>query len=130
MTPESTCNECGDRCNRCAKRDKKTKRYIRTTCPGNCGFRKRVFKALYDLGRWIFHENHRGYTVVFHNLSPDGQFLLQYILSQTIRPSFIIYRGNKVQMFNVNALQIRVIDYLIFYPWPWQNYLEHSNLNH
>lgn len=116
MTPESTCNECGDRCNRCAKRDKKTKQYIRTPCPGKCGFRERVFKTLYDLGRWIFHENHRGYTVVFHNLSYDGQFLLQYLISQTIRPSFIIYRGSKVQMFNVNALQIKVIDSFNFLP--------------
>lgn len=37
--------------------------------------------------------------VVFHNLSYDGPFLLQYLLSQTVRPSFIIYRGSKVQMF-------------------------------
>lgn len=68
-------------------------------CPGKCGFRERVFKTLYDLGSLIFHENHRGYMVVFHNLSYDGPFLLQYLLSQTVRPSFIIYRGSKVQMF-------------------------------
>lgn len=71
---------------------------------------------LYDLGTWIFHENHRGYTVVFHNLSYDGQFLLQYLLSKTLRPSVIIYRGSKVQMFNVNAFQIRVIDSFNFLP--------------
>lgn len=96
---ESTCKECGDRCERCSKKDKKTKRFIRPPCPGKCGFRERVFKTLYDLGSWIFHENHGGYTVVFHNLSYDGPFLLQYLLSQTVRPSFIIYRGSKVQMF-------------------------------
>lgn len=75
-----------------------------------------MFKTLYDLGSWIFHENHRVYTVVFHNLSYDGPFLLQYLLSQTVRPSFIIYRGSKVQMFNVSALQIRVIDSFNFLP--------------
>lgn len=26
---ESTCKECGDRCERCSKKDKKTKRFIR-----------------------------------------------------------------------------------------------------
>lgn len=80
-------------------------------CVGRCGFRERVFRTLYDLGSWIFHENH-----MFHNLSYDVQFLLQYLLSQALRPSFVIYRGSKIQMFNVNALQIRVIDSFNFLP--------------
>lgn len=87
VTPDSTCKFCGDRCTSCSKKDKKAKRYIAPPCPEKYGFRERVFKTLYDLGSWIFHENHRGYTVMFHNLSYNGQFLLQYLLSQAIRPS-------------------------------------------
>lgn len=56
----------------------------------------------------MFSESHKGFTIFFHNLSYDGSFLLQYLLSQTLRPSFIIYRGSKIQMFNVDALNIRV----------------------
>jgi hypothetical protein len=58
----------------------------------------------------------KGFTVLFHNLSYDGQFLLQYLLAQSIRPSCIVYRRSKVQMFHVSGLQIRVIDSFNFLP--------------
>ncbi|XP_061170270.1 uncharacterized protein LOC133179558 [Saccostrea echinata] len=116
LTPDSTCDSCGDRCSTCGKKDKKTKQYVSPPCPGRCGRRERVFQTLYDLGSWIFREHHKGFTVLFHNLSYDGQFLLQYLLSQSIRPSFIIYRGSKIQMFNLSGLQIRVIDSFNFLP--------------
>lgn len=64
----------------------------------------------------MFSESHKGFTIFFHNLSYDGSFLLQYLLSQTLRPSFIIYRGSKIQMFNVDALNIRVLDSYNFLP--------------
>jgi hypothetical protein len=54
--------------------------------------------------------------VFFHNLSCDGQFLLQYLFSKSLRPSYIIYRGSKIQMFNVNHVQIRVLDSVNFLP--------------
>jgi hypothetical protein len=59
---------------------------------------------------------HKGFTVLFHNLSYDGQFLLQYLLAQFIRPSCIVYRGSKVKMFHISGLQIRVIDSFNFLP--------------
>ncbi|XP_062587273.1 uncharacterized protein LOC134248892 [Saccostrea cucullata] len=116
LTPDSACDICGDRCSTCRKKDKKTKQYVSPPCPGRCGRREQVFQNLHDLGSWIFHEHHKGFTVLFHNLSYDGQFLLQYLLSQSIRPSFIIYRGSKIQMFNLSSLQIRVIDSFNFLP--------------
>lgn len=96
--------------------DKKTKQFVSPPCPDKCGGRERVFKTLYDLGVWLFSKQHKGFTVFFHNLSYDGQFLLQYLLSQSIRPSFIIYRGSKIQMFNVGELNIRVLDSFNFLP--------------
>lgn len=116
LTPDSTCNDCGDRCSSCKQKDKKTKKYITPPCADRCGHRERVFHSLYDLGSWIFSEHHKGFTVLFHNLSYDGQFLMQYLLSQAIRPSSIIYRGSKIQMFGVSGLQIRVIDSFNFLP--------------
>lgn len=116
LTPDSTCESCGDRCPNCEKKDKKTKQFVGPPCPDTCGRRERAFRSLYDLGRWIFCERHKGFTVLFHNLSYDGQFLLQYLLSQSIRPSFVIFRGSKIQMFNVSGLQIRVIDSFNFLP--------------
>lgn len=108
LNPNNTCSYCGDRCGSCSKVDKKNKKYVSPPCPGRCGNRERVFKTLYDMGVWMFSESHKGFTIFFHNLSYDGSFLLQYLLSQTLRPSFIIYRGSKIQMFNVDALNIRV----------------------
>lgn len=35
---ESTCKECGDRCERCSKKDKKTKRFIRPPVRESVGF--------------------------------------------------------------------------------------------
>lgn len=110
LTPDSRCDDCGDRCSLCKQKDKKTKQYISPPCPNRCGLRERVFYSLHDLGSWIFSEHHKGFTVLFHNLSYDGQFLLQYLLSQSLRPSCIIYRGSKIQMFNISGLQIGVID--------------------
>lgn len=116
LNPNSTCSYCGDRCGSCSKVDKKSKKYVSPPCPGRCGNRERVFKTLYDMGVWMFSESHKGFTIFFHNLSYDGSFLLQYLLSQTLRPSFIIYRGSKIQMFNVDALNIRVLDSYNFLP--------------
>ena len=116
LTPDSTCAFCGDRCVDCAEKDKKTKQYVRPPCPDTCGRREQVFRSLEDLGSWIFCEMHKGFTVLFHNLSYDGQFLLQYLLAQSIRPSCIVYRGSKIQMFHVSGLQIRVIDSFNFLP--------------
>lgn len=53
---------------------------------------------------------------VFYNLSYDGMFLLQYLLSQTVQPSFVIYRGSKIQMFTLKQFDIRVIDSFNFLP--------------
>lgn len=64
----------------------------------------------------MFIKQHKGFTVFFHNISYDGQFLLQYLLSQSIRPLLIIYRGSKIQMFNVGELNIRVLDSFNFLP--------------
>ena len=52
----------------------------------------------------------------FHNLSYDGMFLLQYLLSQTVQPSFVIYRGSKIQMFMLKQFDIRVVDSFYFLP--------------
>ncbi|KAK3106839.1 hypothetical protein FSP39_000995 [Pinctada imbricata] len=116
LNPESKCKYCGSRCSLCSQRDTKTKQFASPPCMDTCGYRERIFHTLYDLGAWIFHENHKGFTVMFHNLSYDGQFLMQYLLSQSMRPSFVIYRGSKIQMFNVQSLQIRVIDSFNFLP--------------
>lgn len=67
-----------------------------------------MFETLHDLGVWMFSDVHKDFTVFFHNLAYDGSFLLRYLISQTIRPSFVIYRGSKIQMFNVGQMNIRV----------------------
>lgn len=52
----------------------------------------------------------------FHNLSNDGTFFIQHLPSQSIRPTFIIYRGSKIQMFTLSHLSMRVIDSFNFLP--------------
>ncbi|KAK3107774.1 hypothetical protein FSP39_021983 [Pinctada imbricata] len=111
----SKCSGCGHRCSLCSKVDAKTKQFKQSPCE-TCGHREKVFHSLYELGAWMFDENHKGFTVIFHNLSYDGQFLLQYLLSQSIKPSFVIYRGSKIQMFNVPGVSMRVIDSFNFLP--------------
>lgn len=119
---ELTCSECHRTCRsqacyrRHKKIDKKTKKYLKPPCTNTCGRRERVFETLHDLGIWMFSDTHKGFTVFFHNLSYDGCFLIQYLISQTIRPSFVIYRGSKIQMFNVGQLNIRVLDSFNFLP--------------
>lgn len=116
LTSDSTFSHCGDRCSACSKIDKKTKKYLKPPCTNTCGRRERVFETLHDLGICMFSDTHKGFTVFFHNLSYDGCFLIQYLISQTIRPSFVIYRGSKIQMFNVGKLNIRFLDSFNFLP--------------
>ena len=116
LHPDSQCESCGSRCRKCSAIDTKTKQYKHSPCPNTCGSREKVFKSLYDLGTWLFDKNHRGYTVFFHNLSYDGTFLIQHLLSQSIRPTFIIYRSSNIQMFTLSHLSMRVIDSFNFLP--------------
>ena len=116
VTPHSICRQCGSRCPNCDKFDKKKQCYAKPPCEGTCGFRERTFKTLDSFGSFLFHDNHQGYTIFFHNLSYDGNFLLEYLLSQTIKPNFIIYRGSKIQMFTLAKPNIRVLDSFNFLP--------------
>lgn len=116
LLPNNKCIFCGSRCQECASIDEKTKKFKSLPCWDTCGFREKVFTTLNDLGKWMFNKNHRGYTVFFHNLSYDGMFLLQYLLSQTVQPSFVIYGGSKIQMFTLKQFDIRVIDSFNFLP--------------
>ena len=67
----STCHTCGSRCPKCDQFDPKSETYRNVPCPGSCGFREVMFsgdQTLEEFGRWLFHPNHKGCTVLAHNM--------------------------------------------------------------
>lgn len=103
---------CGNRCHIRGHED-----YKGPSCPNTCGKRETVFRGVNTLnlfGAWLFCETHKFFTAVAHNSkSYDGIVLLNYLISQSIRPDKIIYNGSKIMYLHVGrGLNIRLIDSL------------------
>jgi len=116
VTLQSTCVRCGNRCHIRGHED-----YKGPSCPNTCGKSETVFRGVNTLnlfGAWLFCETHKFVTAVAHNSkSYDGIFLLNYLVSQRIRPDKIIYNGSKIMYLHVGrGLNIRLIDSLNLLP--------------
>ena len=104
FTPESKCEYCGTRCSKCNNFDRGENCYEREPCRDTCGFREIVFRGegtKHDFGKWLFHESHKNFTVIAHNMKGyDGYFLLEYLIDSSIRPE-VIYNGSKIMYMHV-----------------------------
>ena len=120
FSPESKCVNCGTRCSKCNKFDKESKSYQSDPCFDSCGFREIIFggdKTKQNLGKWLFHERHKHFTALAHNMKGyDGYFLLEYLIDNSIRPE-VIYNGSKIMyMFVPRGLSNRILDSVNFLP--------------
>ncbi|KAJ8321125.1 hypothetical protein KUTeg_001320 [Tegillarca granosa] len=71
LSPDSKCNDCGSRCQKCKKYLKDEKCYEFPPCEKTCGFREMVFKgehAVTEFGQWLFEKTHKDFTVLAHNM--------------------------------------------------------------
>lgn len=82
-----------------------------------CGQRQWSFFGADAVGQfctWLFTEPHKGAIAMAHNLRGyDGQFILDYIHSQAIRPT-LITRGLEIMMMEAGG--IKFLDSLNFIP--------------
>ena len=64
------------------------------------------------------HKQHKNCNIIAHNFKGfDGYFLLNYLISQSIRPDHIIYAGSKIMSMKIGrGLNMRFIDSLNFFP--------------
>jgi hypothetical protein len=54
------------------------------------------YNANNEFGKWLFHERHKGFTIIAHNFRAyDGQFVLQYMLDNGLKP-VVIKNGTKL----------------------------------
>ena len=117
---DAKCNICGERCEKCNKINEAMGTYDDSPCD-TCAHREIVFSGdntSTDFGQWLFDEKHQNYTVLAHNMKGfDGYFLLEYLISNSIMPSKIIYAGSKIMHLQVDrGLNIKVSDSLNFLP--------------
>ena len=120
MEPDAKCNNCGERCKKCYTIDETMGTYADPPCD-TCAHREVIFSGdntTTDFGRWLFDEKHQNYTVLAQNMKGfDGYFLLEYLISNSILPSKILYAGSKIMHLQVErGLNIKVSDSLNFLP--------------
>jgi hypothetical protein len=89
------------------------------SCAG-CGHREVVFKGegtQQKFGQWLFHQQHKGFTVMAHNNKGyDGYFLMDYLLQNSVHHQ-IIFEGAKIMQMSIHSnLNMTVIDSLNFLP--------------
>lgn len=88
-----------------------------TACGGNREVSFSGKNTRDEFGQWLFQRKHKNYTARSHNGSGfDNNFLLQYLIKQSVVPT-IIYNGSRiVYMLVKRSLNIRIIDTLKFLP--------------
>ena len=115
------CEHCGMPCSNCINaidnlKKGDTERAVCMATPG-CGKRQIMFfghNIIEKFAQFLFHPQHEGYTLVFHNgQAYDVYFLLKYLFSSGIKPR-LIYRGSKVVYVDTGVM--RIIDSLNFLP--------------
>ncbi|XP_055344050.1 uncharacterized protein LOC129592111 [Paramacrobiotus metropolitanus] len=68
-----------------------------------------------EFGKWVFREDHRGYTLVAHNLRGyDGHFLLAYLLDNNLKGVEVTRRGTQLLDIRYRSLEICCRDTLNF----------------
>ncbi|CAG2212305.1 unnamed protein product [Mytilus edulis] len=112
------CFYCGVRCSLCSQREKNA--FKGGPCVNTCGFRMRLFKdskATDEFCRIVFSDQYKNSILLSHNGSGyDNYFLLEWLLTNSIRPE-IIFSGSKIMYMLVRrGLNIKVLDSLNFLP--------------
>ena len=114
ISDESKCFHCGIRCALCNKQEKNE--FKKDPCPDTCGFREKLFRghqATDSFCRVVFTEQYKNGVVISHNGSGyDYYFIIEWLISNSIRPE-TIFNGSKIlYMFVKKGLNIRVLDSL------------------
>ena len=71
LTPDCTCDGCGNRCSKCDAWDKEAKTFVNPPCLDTCGFREVIFRGdatLEKFGDWLFSAQHKDANVLAHNM--------------------------------------------------------------
>ena len=125
LSPDSSCDSCGSRCDVCGAVDKDGSFKRRPCQQTTCGKRERIFQGLNTLSlfaEWLFTKHHKGFKAIAHNSSSyDGVFLLNYLVNETHSQVSTLYRGTKILSLTVPEYDIQIIDSLCFFPFSLKN---------
>ena len=115
VKPNSKCNVCGSRCNKCDKWNKERTAFKYDPCMG-CASREVIFHGPNTVNKfcmWLFSEQHVNVIVIAYNARAyDAYFIYNYLLTQSITPE-IIFRGSKIMYCRVGrCLNIKILDSL------------------
>ena len=125
FTPDSTCLECGDRCEHHRKMALKTK-YKDDVEIGKCTKctfkREKVFKgenAMDDFCKWLIHPVNAERTTMAHNGGKyDNILVLNWLINHGYYPE-ITFNGGKLVLMTVrNSINLRFMDTLAFFGLP------------
>ena len=99
VTAQSTCKNCGSRCQLCDKFNKKENEWERNPCPC-CGKRQMIFSGSNtgnEFCKWLISEQHRNVTAIVHNSRAyDAYFIYDYLMRNGIVPESSIFSGSKI----------------------------------
>ena len=121
MTPDAKCGNCGKRCFKCGKVDKKGQ-FVRPICKETCGQRESVFRgedAATQFCSYITKEQCKNFTLIAHNAKNFDLYpVLETLIERhSIKPDNIIYSGSKIMYMHVaDRLNLTFLDSLIFLP--------------
>lgn len=115
------CENCGTRCSKCNKYNRKSREYEFTPCD-SCGFRQVIFSGdntKESFCKWLISEDHSNFTAIAHNSRAyDSYFIYSYLMDQSICPDPIIFAGTKIMYMYVQRINLRLLDSLNFLPMP------------
>lgn len=118
-SPQSECEVCGHRCEKCFKFDKNNA-LVPSCNNGVCGKREMIFQgrdANDKFCSWLFSKRHSGFICLAHCCkSFDGHFLLNYLVSNA-QICKVTLSGCKIMKLYYPAYKITVIDSLNFLPF-------------
>ena len=104
---DDDCRECGSLCDGCS-----------SPC-ALCPLRRRhIFHETRDFFVWLFSKRYKDFTCLAHNAKGfDAYLVLDYLVSQSIRPQRILFNGTKLMYMEVGrGLNLRFLDSLNFFP--------------
>ncbi len=128
FTEDTMCSFCGDRCNSCRARRKKSSGihdYKYPPCEnGKCGLRRRIFygfDCVKEFCKWLVVPDHAFACVLSHNSAKfDGYFILRELLSSKVKVTQTVVNGGQLLFFKVGrGYNIRFIEFL---PYALPNY--------
>jgi hypothetical protein len=81
-----------------------------------------VFFNIHDAFKWLVSEDHKNYTVIFHNGSGfDYNFILQEFFRNNITPK-MINNGSNIKYIHLRKINMRFIDSYLFIVSPLKKF--------